>query len=104
VLGDPGATYITMGDLQVMLNVIDGDMNAEATINAPRFAASSDSIELSNRTLRSCERSLLAKGYPVRRHAQRYTFAWVHAIRIVDGMIAGGADLATGGLVVEVSP
>jgi gamma-glutamyltranspeptidase / glutathione hydrolase len=103
VLGAPGATYITMGNLQVMLNVVDFGMNAEAAVSAPRFAAVSDVIELSNRILRSCERSLVAGGYPVRRHPQSYTFAWVHAIRIVDGRMDGGADPATGGLVVEVS-
>jgi gamma-glutamyltranspeptidase / glutathione hydrolase len=102
VLGAPGATYITMGNLQVMLNVIDFDMNAEAAVCAPRFAAVSDTIELSNRILRSCERSLLELGYPVQRHAQSYTFAWVHAIRIVHGIMDGGADPATGGLVISV--
>jgi gamma-glutamyltranspeptidase / glutathione hydrolase len=102
VLGAPGATYITMGNLQAMLNVIDFGMNAEAAVGAPRFAAVSNTIELSNRILRSCERSLLAEGYPVRRHAQSYTFGWVHAIRIVDGKMDGGADPATGGSVVAV--
>jgi gamma-glutamyltranspeptidase/glutathione hydrolase len=102
VLGAPGATYITMGNLQVMLNVIDFGMNAEAAVCAPRFAAVSDTIELSNRILRACERALVAEGYPVLRHAQSYTFAWVHAIRIADGRMDGGADPATGGLVVAV--
>ncbi len=104
VLGAPGATYITMGNLQVMLNVIDFGMNAEAAVNAPRFAAVSDTIELSNRILRSAERSLLAEGYPVRRLPQSYAFAWVHAIRIIDGRMDGGADPATGGSVIEVTP
>lgn len=103
VLGAPGATYITMGNLQVMLNVIEFGMNAEAAVSAPRFAAVSDTIELSNRILRACERSLLEEGYPVRRHAQSYTFGWVHAIRIIDGVMDGGADPATGGLVIGVS-
>ena len=102
VLGAPGATYITMGNLQVMLNVIDFGMNAESAVGAPRFAAVSDTIELSNRILRATERALLADDYPVRRHAQSYTFAWVHAIRIIDGRMDGGADPATGGLVVAV--
>ncbi len=102
VLGAPGATYITMGNLQVMLNVIDFGMNAEQAVSAPRFAAVSDTIELSNRILRSAERDLIGWGYPVFRHAQSYTFAWVHAIRIVDGKMDGGADPATGGLVVAV--
>ena len=102
VLGAPGATYITMGNLQVMLNVIDFGMTAETAVGAPRFAAVSDTIELSNRILRSAERSLHAEGYPIRRHAQSYTFAWVHAIRIVNGVMDGGADPATGGLVIKV--
>jgi gamma-glutamyltranspeptidase/glutathione hydrolase len=102
VLGSPGATYITMGNLQVMLNAIDFDMSAEQAVNAPRFAAVSDTIELSNRILRSAERDLLAQNYPVRRHPQSYTFAWVHAIRHHAGKLDGGADPATGGLVIEV--
>ena len=85
-----------------MLNVIDFGMNAEAAVYAPRFAAVSETVELSNRILRSAERSLVAEGYPVSRHAQSYTFAWVHAIRILDGKMDGGADPATGGLVVAV--
>jgi gamma-glutamyltranspeptidase/glutathione hydrolase len=102
VLGAPGATYITMGNLQVMLNVIDFGMTAEQAVGAPRFAAVSDTIELSNRILRATERDLAAMGYPVRRHAESYTFAWVHAIRSQGGVLDGGADPATGGLVVPV--
>lgn len=102
VLGAPGATYITMGNLQVILNVIDFGMTAEAAVNAPRFAAVSDTIELSNRILRSCERSLTGEGYRTRRHAESYAFARVHAIRITDAGMDGGADPATGGLVVAV--
>jgi gamma-glutamyltranspeptidase / glutathione hydrolase len=102
VLGAPGATYITMGNLQVMLNVIDFGMSAESAVAAPRFAAVSDTLELSNRILRSTERVLAHQGYPIRRHAQSYTFAWVHAIRITEAGMDGGADPATGGLVVTV--
>jgi gamma-glutamyltranspeptidase/glutathione hydrolase len=102
VLGAPGATYISMGNLQVMLNVLDFGMTAEQAVCAPRFAAVSSTIELSNRILRSTEHALRDWGYPVFRHAQSYTFAWVHAIRIVDGVMDGGADPATGGLVIAV--
>ncbi len=101
-LGSPGATYITMGNLQVMLNVIEFGMTAEQAVGAPRFAAVSDTIEISNRILRAAERDLLAQGYPVKRVAHSYTFAWVHAIRCVNGVLDGGADPATGGLVVGV--
>ena len=98
VLGAPGATYITMGNLQVMLNVIEFGMDAQQAVSAPRFAAVSDTIELSNRILRATERDLQANGYATQRHAQSYQFAWVHAIRIVDGRLDGGADPATGGM------
>ncbi len=102
VLGAPGATYITMGNLQVMLNVLEFGMDAQQAISAPRFAAVSDTIELSNRILRSTEQGLQAMGYRTLRHAQSYQFAWVHAIRMVDGALDGGADPATGGMALAV--
>ncbi len=102
VLGAPGATYISMGNLQVMLNVLDFGMTAEAAVCAPRFAAVSSTIEISNRTLRATEKTLRDWGYPVKRYAHSYRFAWVHAIRIVDGVMDGGADPSTGGLVIAV--
>jgi len=102
VLGAPGATYITMGNLQAMLNAMEFGMDAQQAVSAPRFAALSDAIELSNRILRGTEKALQAAGYRTLRHAQSYQFAWVHAIRCVDGRLDGGADPATGGLVVEV--
>ena len=102
MLGAPGATYITMGNLQVMLNVLDFGMSAQEAVLAPRFAATSEIIELSNRILRSAERDLRNRGYPVQRHPVSYTFAWVHAIRIVDGKCDGGADAATDGMAMEI--
>ena len=98
VLGAPGATYITMGNLQVMLNVLEFGMDAQQAVSAPRFAAVSDTVELSNRILHSTERALQAQGYATLRHAQSFQFAWVHAIRMVDGRLDGGADPATGGV------
>ena len=77
-------------------------MTAEQSVNAPRFAAVSNTIELSNRILHRTERDLRAQGYPVKRHPQSFTFAWVHAIRSIDGKLDGGADPATGGLVIAV--
>lgn len=102
VLGAPGATYISMGNLQVMLNVLDFGMTAEAAVSAPRFVAVSSTIEISNRTLRATEKTLRDWGYPVKRYAHSYRFASVHAIRIVDGVMDGGADPSTGGLVIAV--
>jgi gamma-glutamyltranspeptidase/glutathione hydrolase len=102
VLGAPGATYITMGNLQVMLNVLDFGMNANEAVLAPRFAATSNIIELSNRILRSAERDLEGLGYTTLRHPVSYTFGWVHAIRILDGRWDGGADPATDGMAMAV--
>jgi gamma-glutamyltranspeptidase / glutathione hydrolase len=102
VLGAPGATQITMGNLQVMLNAIDFGMDAQQAVSAPRFSATSDVIEVSNRILRSAERDLAAKGYVTRRWPQAYTFAWVHAIRITENGWDGGADPATDGMAAQV--
>ncbi|WP_228389226.1 gamma-glutamyltransferase [Cumulibacter manganitolerans] len=103
VLGAPGATYITVGNLQVILNVIDFGMSAQEAIDAPRVAALSETIELTNRVLRSTERDLQALGYPTRRYPQAFKFAWVHAIRIGDdGRWDGGADRATDGMAASV--
>ncbi|HVC63155.1 MAG TPA: gamma-glutamyltransferase family protein [Acetobacteraceae bacterium] len=102
VLGAPGATYITMGNLQAMLNAIEFGMDAQQAVSAPRFAAVSDTIELSNRIPRATERALQARGYATLRHAQSYEFARVHAIRCVDGRLDGGADPASGGLAMTV--
>jgi gamma-glutamyltranspeptidase/glutathione hydrolase len=77
-------------------------MSAHEAVCAACFAAVSDTIELSNRILHATERDLLAWGYPVKRHPQSYTFAWVHAIRQVDGRLDGGADPATGGMALSV--
>ena len=103
VLGAPGATYITMGNLQVMLNVLDFGMSAQEAVIAPRFAALSNILELSNRILRSAERDLRDQGYPILRHPVSYTFAWVHAIRIKDGKWDGGANPATNGMAMSLS-
>lgn len=99
VLGAPGATYITMGNLQVILNVLDFGMSAQEAITAPRFSATSDTIEVTNLIRRSTERALQDLGYPTRRYPRAFKFGWVHAIRIgPDGALDGGADPATDGL------
>jgi gamma-glutamyltranspeptidase / glutathione hydrolase len=103
VLGAPGATYITMGNLQVMLNVMDFGMSALEAVSAPRFSATSNAIELSNRMLRKTERALQGHGYATRRYPHAFRFAWVHAIRIDDhGRLDGGADPATDGVAMAI--
>ncbi|MEM9061895.1 MAG: gamma-glutamyltransferase [Pseudomonadota bacterium] len=98
LLGAPGGTTITMGNLQAILNVIDFGMDAQQAVSAPRFTATSDTIELTNRILRSTERDLRVMGYPTRRLPYSYYMPTVHAIRIVDGKLDGGADPSGDGM------
>jgi gamma-glutamyltranspeptidase/glutathione hydrolase len=102
VVGAPGGTYITPGILQAILNVVDFGMSAIEAISAPRFCATSDTIWLTNRILRSAERDLIGRGYPVRRSAQTYYFAGVHGIRIVNGTCDGAADPGRDGMALAV--
>src|SRR5262249_32637269 len=58
VIGAPGATQIAMGMLQVTLNVLDFKMTMIEAVSSPRFSATSNMIDLSNRIPRSTEREL----------------------------------------------
>lgn len=98
LVGAPGGTTITMGNLQAILNVIDFGMNAQDAVAAPRFITTSDTIEVTNRIFRSTERELQARGYPTLRHAFSYLTPTVHGIRIVDGKLDGGADPSGDGM------
>lgn len=102
-VGAPGGTTITMGILQAILNAIDFGMSASDAVGAPRFCTTSDTIELTNRILRSTERELNARGYRTFRHPYSYTFPLVHAVRCVDGRLDGGADPAGDGLAMTVA-
>jgi gamma-glutamyltranspeptidase/glutathione hydrolase len=102
VVGSPGATTITMGNLQAILNAVDFGMTAQEAVSAPRFCATSDTIELTNRILRATQRALGAKGYPVHRHAYSHMFPLVHALRQVAGRWDGGADPAGDGMAASV--
>lgn len=101
-IGAPGGTYIAMGILQAMLNVIEFGMTAAEAVAAPRFNATSDTLDITNRILRSTEAELKARGYPVRRWPLNFHFAGVHAIRIVDGKLDGGADPGRDGMAMAV--
>ncbi|KAB2837768.1 MAG: gamma-glutamyltransferase, partial [Burkholderiales bacterium] len=98
VLGAPGGTFITPGILQAILNVVDFGMNALEAVSAPRFCATSDVIGLTNRIPRAIERALVEKGYPVSRTPYNYYYAGVHAIRISEGKLDGGADPGRDGM------
>jgi gamma-glutamyltranspeptidase/glutathione hydrolase len=91
-MGAPGAAWITIAVLQVLLNVIDWGMGIQEAVMAPRFSATSDAIDISNRIPRATQRSVEAVGYEVRRNPTSYPFAAVHGITMFDGLIEGGAD------------
>ncbi len=98
IIGAPGGTFITMGVLQGILNVIDFDMDAQLAVSAPRFCVTSDVIDLTNRIPRHVETELNAIGYPTRRSHLSFGFAGVHAIRINDSGWDGGADPGLDGM------
>ena len=98
VVGAPGGTTITMGNLQAILNAVDFGMSAQEAVSAPRFCTTSDTIEITNRILHSTQRALEARGYPVLRQPFSYMYPYVHALRIVDGRLDGGADPASDGM------
>lgn len=98
LVGAPGGTTITMGNLQAILNAVDFGMTAQEAVHAPRFTTTSNTIELTNRILRSTERELQARGYPTRRYALSYMMPTVHAIRIENGRLDGGADPSGDGM------
>ena len=98
LIGAPGGTYIAMGILQGILNALDFGMDAQQAVSAPRFSATSDIIEIVNRIPRRTQAALEAEGYQVRRYAVSYHFAGVHAIRITEDGLDGGADPGRDGM------
>ncbi|MBL6454337.1 gamma-glutamyltransferase family protein [Belnapia sp. T6] len=91
-LGAPGGAWITVAVAQVLLNLLDWGMGMQEAVMAPRFSATSETIDLSNRIPRATERALQAMGYPTKRSYQSYAFAGVHGITLWDGTAEGGAD------------
>ena len=102
VIGAPGATQIAMGVLQVLLNALDFDMTMVEAVSAPRFSATSNAIDVSNRIPRGVERELQTMGYEVVRSPATYGFAAVHAIRVHPDGLDGGADPGHDGIVMAV--
>src|SRR5215469_11144051 len=102
VIGAPGATQIAMGVLQVTLNILDFDMTMPEAVSSPRFSATSNVIDLSNRIPRSIERELAGLGYQTVRSPLSHTFAWVHGIKIKADGLEGGADPATDGMALSL--
>ena len=91
-LGAPGGAWIGVALLQVLLNVLDWGMTMQEAVTAPRFSATSDVIDLSNRIPRLAQSGVEAMGYAVRRSPLSYPFAAPHGISMWDGVLQGGAD------------
>lgn len=92
VLGAPGGTQIAMGILQTILNVIEFDMSMLAAVSAPRFSATSNIIDVTNRIPSFITKELERLDYDVQRSPLTFGIAAVHGIRIDDGVMDGGAD------------
>lgn len=91
-LGAPGASWIGPALLQVVSNLLDWGMGIQEAISAPRVAATSESIDVSNRIPRPVQDGLAALGYDVRRSPLSYAFGGVHGITAFGGRLRGGAD------------
>ena len=102
VVGAPGGTFITMGVLQSILNVIDFGMTMTEAVAAPRITANSNTIDVSNRIPRFVTGELEERGYPIERNPFSYVFAGVHGIRIVNGRWDGGADPGRDGMALAI--
>ncbi|HEX5327364.1 MAG TPA: gamma-glutamyltransferase, partial [Acetobacteraceae bacterium] len=102
VIGAPGATQIAIGVLQAILNVLDFRMTMTEAVSAPRFSATSNAIDVSNRIPRFVTRALEHMGYEVVRSPYTFGFASVHGIRITPTGLDGGADPGHDGVALAV--
>ena len=102
VVGAPGGTQIAMGVLQAVLNVLDFDMSIVEAVSAPRFSATSDVIDITNRIPDYVVEPLRVEGYEVVRSPSSFGIAGVHGIEVVDGALKGGADPGLDGVALGV--
>lgn len=91
-LGAPGGAWIGIAILQGLLNVLDFGMTMQEAVQAPRFSATTDNIDISNRIPHATQNALEAMGYEVVRSPLTFPFAAVHGITMWDGVLEGGAD------------
>jgi gamma-glutamyltranspeptidase/glutathione hydrolase len=102
VIGAPGGTQIAMGVLQALLNVIDFDMSMSDAVSVPRFSATSNAIDITNRIPDYTVAPLRADGYEVIRSALTFGIGAVHGIRIDGGRLSGAADPGHDGVALAV--
>jgi gamma-glutamyltranspeptidase/glutathione hydrolase len=102
-LGAPGGAWIGVAIAQGLINVLDWGMGMQAAVMAPRFSATTDAIDISNRIPRRVERELETLGYEVKRSPLSYAFAGLHGISGWDGVLEGGADPQRDGYAASVA-
>ena len=102
VIGAPGATHITLGIMQVLLNILEFDMSISDAIAAPRFSVTSNAIDVSNRIPRYVTDQVAEKGYEIRRSSESYGFAGVHGVMNDNGVLSGAADPGRDGMALVV--
>jgi gamma-glutamyltranspeptidase/glutathione hydrolase len=102
VIGAPGATHITLGVMQVVLNILEFGMSISDAIAAPRFSVTSDAIDVSNRIPRYITNKVEKMGYEIRRSPNSYGFAGVHGVMNDDGVLSGAADPGRDGMALGV--
>ena len=91
-LGAPGGAWIGVALLQVLLNVLDWGMTMQEAVMAPRFSATTDAIDISNRIPRGVQRAVEGMGYEVKRSPMSFPFAAPHGITLWDNTLEGGCD------------
>lgn len=102
VLGAPGGTQIAMGVLQTLLNMIDFNMPVLDAVSAPRFSATSNAIDITNRIPEYTVAPLRQAGYEVIRAPSSFGIAAVHAIERTTQGLRGAADPGLDGLALGV--
>ncbi|NKB59954.1 MAG: gamma-glutamyltransferase [Alphaproteobacteria bacterium] len=102
VIGAPGATHITLGVMQVILNILEFGMPISDAIAAPRFSVTSNAIDVSNRIPRYITDQVEEMGYEVRRSPNSYGFAGVHGVMNDNGVLSGAADPGRDGMALGV--
>jgi gamma-glutamyltranspeptidase/glutathione hydrolase len=101
-LGAPGGAWIGLALAQVILNLLEFGMGMQEAVLAPRFAATTPAIDISNRIPRAVQKELEAMGHTVRRAFHSYPFAAPHGIALWDGL-EGGADPQRDGMAMGVA-
>jgi gamma-glutamyltranspeptidase/glutathione hydrolase len=102
VIGAPGGTFINLAIAQGIVNVVDFGMPMFEAVAAPRFTATGNVIDVSNRIPRFVTDEVAAHGYEIARSYESYAFAGLHAIKLETGSWSGGADPQRDGMALEV--